>query len=82
MESYIRGLIPNLAQLRDMPAAFMQMYSRIAAHKFFFFCDPNKRGWFSPNFWLLMEYFHFILQFSVNPFVNNREGMHKKSPAQ
>ncbi|KAL0413328.1 UNVERIFIED_CONTAM: putative serine/threonine-protein phosphatase 2A regulatory subunit B'' subunit TON2 [Sesamum radiatum] len=25
MESYIRGLIPNLAQLRDMPAAFVQM---------------------------------------------------------
>ncbi|KAK4382716.1 putative serine/threonine-protein phosphatase 2A regulatory subunit B'' subunit TON2 [Sesamum angolense] len=44
MESYIRGLIPNLAQLRDMPAAFVQMYCRIAAHKFFFFCDPHKRG--------------------------------------
>ncbi|KAK4491079.1 hypothetical protein RD792_001801 [Penstemon davidsonii] len=43
MESYIRGLIPNLAQLRDMPAAFVQMYCRIAAHKFFFFCDPHKR---------------------------------------
>ncbi|KAK4384381.1 putative serine/threonine-protein phosphatase 2A regulatory subunit B'' subunit TON2 [Sesamum angolense] len=27
----------NLAQLRDMPAAFVQMYCRIAAHKFFFF---------------------------------------------
>nr|GMD77759.1 probable serine/threonine-protein phosphatase 2A regulatory subunit B'' subunit TON2 [Ipomoea batatas] len=44
MEAYIRGLIPNLAQLRDMPAAFVQMYCRIAAHKFFFFCDPNRRG--------------------------------------
>lgn len=44
MESYIRGLIPNLAQLRDMPAAFVQMYCRIAAHKFFFFCDPHRRG--------------------------------------
>ncbi|GAA0146628.1 protein phosphatase [Lithospermum erythrorhizon] len=44
MEAYIRGLIPNLAQLRDMPAAFMQMYCRIAAHKFFFFCDPHRRG--------------------------------------
>ncbi|OMO86770.1 serine/threonine-protein phosphatase 2A regulatory subunit B'' subunit gamma [Corchorus capsularis] len=43
MEAYIRGLIPNLAQLRDMPAAFVQMYCRIAAHKFFF-CDPNRRG--------------------------------------
>ncbi|PKU78074.1 putative serine/threonine-protein phosphatase 2A regulatory subunit B'' subunit TON2 [Dendrobium catenatum] len=31
MEAYIRGLIPNLAQLRDMPAAFVQMYCRIAA---------------------------------------------------
>ncbi|KAL6560512.1 putative serine/threonine-protein phosphatase 2A regulatory subunit B'' subunit ton2 [Orobanche gracilis] len=44
MESYVRGLIPNLAQLRDMPASFVQMYCRIAAHKFFFFCDPHKRG--------------------------------------
>ncbi|KAH9328738.1 hypothetical protein KI387_000846 [Taxus chinensis] len=44
MEAYIRGLIPNLAQLRDMPAAFLQMYCRIAAHKFFFFCDPYRRG--------------------------------------
>nr|GMD99769.1 probable serine/threonine-protein phosphatase 2A regulatory subunit B'' subunit TON2 [Ipomoea batatas] len=44
MEGYIRGLIPNLAQLRDMPAAFVQMYCRIAAHKFFFFCDTNRRG--------------------------------------
>ncbi|CAI9118747.1 OLC1v1020351C1 [Oldenlandia corymbosa var. corymbosa] len=44
MEAYIRGLIPNLAQLRDMPTAFVQMYCRIAAHKFFFFCDPNRRG--------------------------------------
>ncbi|XP_020693473.2 probable serine/threonine-protein phosphatase 2A regulatory subunit B'' subunit TON2 [Dendrobium catenatum] len=44
MEAYIRGLIPNLAQLRDMPAAFVQMYCRIAAQKFFFFCDPHRRG--------------------------------------
>lgn len=44
MEAYIRGLIPNLAQLRDMPAAFVQMYCRIAARKFFFFCDPHRRG--------------------------------------
>ncbi|KAB1214036.1 putative serine/threonine-protein phosphatase 2A regulatory subunit B'' subunit TON2 [Morella rubra] len=44
MEAYIRGLIPNLAQLRDMPAAFVHMYCRIAAHKFFFFCDPHRRG--------------------------------------
>uniref|UniRef100_A0A0E0KYI7 EF-hand domain-containing protein n=1 Tax=Oryza punctata TaxID=4537 RepID=A0A0E0KYI7_ORYPU len=33
MEAYIRGLIPNLAQLRDMPSAFVQMYCRIAARK-------------------------------------------------
>uniref|UniRef100_A0A452Y0E5 EF-hand domain-containing protein n=4 Tax=Aegilops tauschii TaxID=37682 RepID=A0A452Y0E5_AEGTS len=44
MEAYIRGLIPNLAQLRDMPSAFVQMYCRIAARKFFFFCDPHRRG--------------------------------------
>ncbi|KAG6488435.1 hypothetical protein ZIOFF_049678 [Zingiber officinale] len=44
MEAYIRGLIPNLAQLRDMPGAFIQMYCRIAARKFFFFCDPHRRG--------------------------------------
>ncbi|CAN1129694.1 Probable serine/threonine-protein phosphatase 2A regulatory subunit B'' subunit TON2 [Linum perenne] len=44
MEAYIRGLIPNLAQLRDMPGVFIQMYCRIAAHKFFFFCDPHRRG--------------------------------------
>ncbi|KAJ6904238.1 hypothetical protein NC651_021389 [Populus alba x Populus x berolinensis] len=44
MVAYIRGLIPNLAQLRDMPVAFIQMYCRIAAHKFFFFCDPQRRG--------------------------------------
>ena len=44
MEAYIRGLIPNLAQLRDMLGTFVQMYCRIAAHKFFFFCDPNRRG--------------------------------------
>ncbi|GMP76670.1 hypothetical protein CsSME_00033251 [Camellia sinensis var. sinensis] len=47
MEVYIRGLIPNLAQLRDMPAAFFQMYCRIAAHKFFFFCDPHRRVYFA-----------------------------------
>ncbi|KAK6914536.1 Protein of unknown function DUF936, plant [Dillenia turbinata] len=40
MEEYIRGLIPNLAQLLDMPAAFVQMYCCIAAQKFFF-CDPR-----------------------------------------
>lgn len=44
MEAYIRGLIPSLAQLRDMPTGFIQMYCRIAAHKFFFFCDPHRRG--------------------------------------
>lgn len=44
MEAYIRGLIPNLAQLRDMPAGFLNMYCRIAAQKFFFFCDPHRRG--------------------------------------
>lgn len=44
MEAYIRGLIPNLAQLRDMPAEFVQMYCHIAAHKFFFFCDPSRKG--------------------------------------
>ncbi|GJW22582.1 probable serine/threonine-protein phosphatase 2A regulatory subunit B'' subunit TON2 [Tanacetum coccineum] len=44
MEAYIRGLIPNLAQLRDMPAEFIQMYCHIAAHRFFFFCDPSRRG--------------------------------------
>nr|XP_043639842.1 probable serine/threonine-protein phosphatase 2A regulatory subunit B'' subunit TON2 [Erigeron canadensis] len=44
MEAYIRGLIPNLAQLRDMPAEFIQMYCHIAAHKFFFFCDPSRKG--------------------------------------
>jgi serine/threonine-protein phosphatase 2A regulatory subunit B'' len=44
MESYIGGLIPNLAQLRDMPPAFNQMYCRIASQKFFFFCDPHRRG--------------------------------------
>ncbi|XP_051145918.1 probable serine/threonine-protein phosphatase 2A regulatory subunit B'' subunit TON2 isoform X2 [Andrographis paniculata] len=44
LEAYIRGLIPKLAQLKDMPVDFVQMYCRIAAHKFFFFCDPYKRG--------------------------------------
>ena len=44
MEGYIRGLIPNLAQLRDIPASFVQPYCRIAARKFFFFCDPARRG--------------------------------------
>ncbi|KAG5403380.1 hypothetical protein IGI04_009499 [Brassica rapa subsp. trilocularis] len=44
MESYISGLIPNLAQLRDMPDAFTNMYCRIASQKFFFFCDPHRRG--------------------------------------
>ncbi|KAK9136968.1 hypothetical protein Sjap_007562 [Stephania japonica] len=44
METYIRGLIPNLAQLRDMPPGFAQMYCRIAGRKFFFFCDPHRRG--------------------------------------
>ncbi|GJV22163.1 probable serine/threonine-protein phosphatase 2A regulatory subunit B'' subunit TON2 [Tanacetum coccineum] len=43
MEAYIRGLIPNLAQLRDMPTQFVQMYCRISSQKFFF-CDPNRRG--------------------------------------
>lgn len=45
MQQYIHGLIPNLAQLRDMPAAFIGTYCRIAARKFFFFCDPQRRGW-------------------------------------
>ncbi|KAL2464128.1 putative serine/threonine-protein phosphatase 2A regulatory subunit B'' subunit TON2 [Forsythia ovata] len=40
MENYIKGLIPNLAQLRDMPAAFEQTYCRIAAHKYFFSVIP------------------------------------------
>lgn len=44
MEAYIRGLIPNLAQLRDIPGPFLPMYCRIAARKFFFFCDPHRRG--------------------------------------
>ena len=44
MESYIRGLIPNLAQLRDIPGPFLPMYCRIAVRKFFFFCDPHRRG--------------------------------------
>ncbi|KAF2578746.1 hypothetical protein F2Q68_00000650 [Brassica cretica] len=43
MESYISGLIPNLAQLRDMPDAFTNTYCRIASQKFFFFCDPHRR---------------------------------------
>lgn len=64
MEAYIRGLIPNLAQLRDMPAAFVQMYCRIAAHKFFFFCDPNRRGlhgWYLLDASLGAVYGHIIL---------------------
>ncbi|GKE07988.1 discordia 1 [Tanacetum coccineum] len=44
MEAYIQGLIPNLAQLRDMPTMFVQMYCRFASQKFFFFCDPIRRG--------------------------------------
>ncbi|GLJ45903.1 hypothetical protein SUGI_0966330 [Cryptomeria japonica] len=44
MEAYIRHLIPNLGQLRDMPTDFLYMYCRIAAHKFFFFCDPHRQG--------------------------------------
>ncbi|ESQ41860.1 hypothetical protein EUTSA_v10013373mg [Eutrema salsugineum] len=44
MESYIGGLIPNLAQLREMPPSFTQTYCRIASQKFFFFCDPHRRG--------------------------------------
>lgn len=46
MEAYIRGLIPNLAQLRNIPPPFLSMYSRIAARKFYFFCDPLRRGLF------------------------------------
>ncbi|CAM6103845.1 unnamed protein product [Calypogeia fissa] len=44
MEAYVRGLIPNLAQLRDIPAPFVSMYCRIATRKFFFFCDNQRRG--------------------------------------
>ncbi|KAJ7536115.1 hypothetical protein O6H91_12G056800 [Diphasiastrum complanatum] len=44
MEAYIRGLIPNLAQLRDIPPPFLSMYCRIAARKFFFFCDVHRKG--------------------------------------
>ena len=62
MEAYIRGLIPNLAQLCDMPNAFMQMYCRIAAHKFFFLCDPNRRGW--PTF-LFYTFINSFLIFSA-----------------
>nr|GEX68557.1 hypothetical protein [Tanacetum cinerariifolium] len=43
MEAYIPGLITNLAQLRDTPTQFVQMYCHIAYQKFFF-CDPNRRG--------------------------------------
>ncbi|KAL2505040.1 putative serine/threonine-protein phosphatase 2A regulatory subunit B'' subunit TON2 [Abeliophyllum distichum] len=45
MGSYIKGLIRNMAQLRDMPTAFEETYCCIAAHNFFFFCEPHKRGW-------------------------------------
>lgn len=44
MQSYITGLIPNLAQLRQMPTNFNSTYCRVAASKFFFFCDPHRRG--------------------------------------
>ncbi|KAI3778202.1 hypothetical protein L2E82_07308 [Cichorium intybus] len=47
MEAYIRGLIPNFAQFCDMPAEFVQVYCHIAAHKFYFFCDPSRRGPFN-----------------------------------
>ncbi|GJV29186.1 probable serine/threonine-protein phosphatase 2A regulatory subunit B'' subunit TON2 [Tanacetum coccineum] len=46
IEAYIRGLIPNLAQLRDMPTQFVQMCCRIASQKFLFFFDPNRRDVF------------------------------------
>ena len=58
MEAYIRGLIPNLAQLRDMPAEFIQMYCHIAARKFFFFCDPSRRG---SSVYLLLHFKSYIL---------------------
>ncbi|KAL0709710.1 hypothetical protein Bca4012_016688 [Brassica carinata] len=32
------------SNLRDMPDAFTNMYCRIASQKFFFFCDPHRRG--------------------------------------
>nr|GEU40956.1 probable serine/threonine-protein phosphatase 2A regulatory subunit B'' subunit TON2 [Tanacetum cinerariifolium] len=47
---YIGGLIPNLAQLRDMPAEFIQMYYHIATHRFFFFCDPSREGLYKEDF--------------------------------
>ncbi|GKB86168.1 probable serine/threonine-protein phosphatase 2A regulatory subunit B'' subunit TON2 [Tanacetum coccineum] len=43
MEAYIRGLLPHLAQLSDMPTQFVQVYCCIASQKFFF-CDPNRLG--------------------------------------
>ncbi|CAN8244053.1 unnamed protein product [Cochlearia groenlandica] len=44
MEAYIGDLIPNFAQLRDMDPNFIPTYCRIASQKFFFFCDPHRRG--------------------------------------
>lgn len=46
MEAYFRGVIPNLAQLHNMAPALSQMYSQIAAHKFFFFCASHRQGLF------------------------------------
>ncbi|CAI9779773.1 unnamed protein product [Fraxinus pennsylvanica] len=41
MENYIKVLIPNLAQLHDMPAAFEKTYCCIATHKFFSSAIPT-----------------------------------------
>jgi hypothetical protein len=63
MEAYIRGLIPNLAQLRDILPDFVPMYCRIAAHKFFFFCDPHRRG--LHDWYLLVAWCCFMVILSI-----------------
>lgn len=68
MEGYIRGLIPNLAQLRDIPASFVQTYCRIAARKFFFFCDPARRGLTTNYIWNVLSKCCLVPSFRFYPF--------------
>eukprot|EP00897_Mesotaenium_endlicherianum_P007983 jgi/Mesen1/7212/ME000371S06298 len=44
VEEYIKKLVPTLRGLRGMEPSFASLYARIAARKFFFFADTQKRG--------------------------------------
>lgn len=54
-EAYIAQLVPNLRLLQFMDPSFLSLYCRIAARKFLFFCDPQRRGRKSSSFFFFFS---------------------------